>query len=369
MGSAEVSLMSGCRRLLGRGKRWLVKRALRAAPKDSRTELFLGDFSAKSLPAVRRIWAARRGFKAYTAKLYNLDRHNASNFVSDLQRKAARQITPKYNIIFDDKLVTKMVFGRVLRTPETLAYLDDGQVVDEFGRALDLGSVVDRIRAERRVVLKPIIGAGGRGVTLLSTCGNQILADQQVLEDPEAYLRRCKRSFLSVFIVQHPYAAALYPGSVNTVRIITMRDPDSGQIFLSHALHRIGNDRSAPTDNFSRGGLVVTLDHATGELLRAAICDKARGTFEFIEKHPDTGATIVGQKVPNWEEVLDAGKRAHSSFPQAEMIAWDFALNEQAEPVMIEANASTDVDLIQIHSPMLAEPRVRRFFEFHGVVK
>jgi hypothetical protein len=35
---------------------------------------------------------------------------------------------------------------------------------------------------------------------------------------------------------------------------------------------------------------------------------------------------------------------------------------------MIEANASTDVDLIQIHAPMLEEPRVRRFFEFHGVI-
>ena len=66
--------------------------------------------------------------------------------------------------------------------------------------------------------------------------------------------------------------------------------------------------------------------------------------------------------------MLAAGKRAHSSFPQAELIAWDFALNEQADPVMIEANASTDVDLIQIHAPMLEEPRVRRFFEFHGVI-
>jgi len=368
MGSAESSLISGCRRFLVRSKWWLIKRALQASPKDSRAHLFFGDFSAKSLPTASRIWAARHGFKAYTAKLYKLDRHNVANFVSDLQRKAARQITPEYNIIFDDKLVTKMVFCRVLRTPETLAYLDKGRVVDELGFPLELASVLDRIRAEGRVVLKPIVGAGGRGVTLLSARGKQILADERALEDPEQYLSQCERSFISVFVVQHAYAAALYPGSVNTVRIVTMRDPESRQVFVSHALHRIGNARSAPTDNFSRGGLVVTLDHATGELLRAAICDKATGTLEFIEKHPDTGATIVGQCVPNWDEVLAAGKRAHSSFPQAELIAWDFALNEHADPVMIEANASTDVDLIQIHAPMLEEPRVRRFFEFHGVI-
>jgi len=351
-----------------RARWWLLERGRRIVAIGSPARLFLGDFSARSLPLGRRVGAARRGFRAYTAKLYKLDRHNAANYVSDLQREATRQITPKYNIIFDDKLVAKMVFGRVVRTPETLACLDRGMIVDDFGNALELDVVMDRIRAEGRVVLKPIRGAGGRGVTVLSVRGDHFYADEQRVEDPAAYLSRCERSFLSTFVVQHPYATALYPNSVNTLRIVTMRDPDTGQVFVSHALQRIGNERSAPVDNFSRGGFTVIIDLDTGELLRAASCDKVTGTFQFIESHPDTGARIVGQRVPNWEEVLGVATRAHNSFPQAELIAWDFALNEDAEPVMIEANASTDVDLIQIHGPMLTDPRVRRFFEFHGIV-
>lgn len=353
------------RPLMWRTKRWLVRRARRVVWP---ARLFFGDFSAKCLPIGRRLGAARRGFRAYTAKLYKIDRHNAGKYVSDLQRKATRQITPAYNIIFDDKLVAKKIFDTIVQTPETLAYLDRGLIVDDFGYPLEVESVINRIRRERRVVLKTITGGGGKGVTVLSVRGDEFYANEKILDDPETYLRRCKRSFLSTFVVQHAYAAALYPNSVNTLRIVTMRDPDTRRVFVSHALQRIGNDRSAPVDNFSRGGLVVTIEHTTGVLLRAASCDKTTGTLEFIEMHPDTGEIIVGQQVPNWKEVLRIATQAHSSFPQVELIAWDFALNENAEPVMIEANASTDVDLIQIHAPMLTDPRVRRFFEFHGIV-
>jgi hypothetical protein len=336
--------------------------------RHSRLGLFFSDASARSLPIVPRIRAARHGFRAYTAKLYKLDRHNVAYYVSDLQRRATRHITPKYNIIFDDKLVAKAIFSRVVRTPDTLAYLDRGRAVDDVGNVLDIQSVIERVRADGRAVLKPIKSSGGKGVKVLSVRDGRFFADEQSLDDPHAYLNRCERSFLSTFVVQHPYAACLYPRSVNTLRIVTMRDPDTREVFVSHALQRIGTNKSAPADNFSRGGLVAAIDAATGRLLRVAKCDKATGMLDFIESHPDTGATIVGQQVPNWEEVLRVSTRAHSSFIQAELVAWDFALDQSAEPVMIEANASTDVDLIQIHGPMLTDERVRRFFEHHGII-
>ena len=357
--------MDQSRRATRHARRWLLQRTRKISP---RLHLLIWGFSTNGLSMARRISAARHGFRAYTASWYKFDRHKANNYVSDLQRAATRRITPKYNIVFDDKLVAKLVFGRLVRTPETVAYLDRGMIVDELGNPLDVDSVIERIRAEGRVVLKPISSARGKGVAVLSIRGDQLCSDEEIVEDPAAYLRRCERSFLSTFVVQHPYAAALYPNSVNTLRIVTMRDPDTRQVFVSHALQRIGNDRSAPVDNFSRGGFAVTIDHRTGELLRAASGNKASGTVEFIETHPDSGAVIVGQRVPNWQNVLNVATRAHSSFPQAELIGWDFALDENAEPVMIEANATTDVDLIQVHRPMLTDPRVRRFFEFHGIV-
>jgi len=35
---------------------------------------------------------------------------------------------------------------------------------------------------------------------------------------------------------------------------------------------------------------------------------------------------------------------------------------------VIEGNAFSDTDLLQTHEPLLADDRVRRFFEHHGVV-
>jgi hypothetical protein len=38
------------------------------------------------------------------------------------------------------------------------------------------------------------------------------------------------------------------------------------------------------------------------------------------------------------------------------------------ELLLIEANPFADVDILQIHRPLLTDTRVRAFFEHHGVI-
>jgi len=50
-------------------------------------------------------------------------------------------------------------------------------------------------------------------------------------------------------------------------------------------------------------------------------------------------------------------------------VGWDVLITDVG-PCLIEGNtANVGVRSLQVHGPLLADPRVRHFFEFHNVVE
>lgn len=105
------------------------------------------------------------------------------------------------------------------------------------------------------------------------------------------------------------------------------------------------------TDNFSHGAsgnIIAPIDLATGRL------GKARGSVSKrwpdivdIPVHPDTGNPIEGFCIPMWEDVLTLLEQAQKSLPALRTLGWDVAITDDG-PLIVEANATYDVDLIQV---------------------
>jgi hypothetical protein len=72
--------------------------------------------------------------------------------------------------------------------------------------------------------------------------------------------------------------------------------------------------------------------------------------------------------LPHWEGVVDAVLRAAASLPFNRMAGWDVLVDSEGVPVILEANGNSDVNLLQVHGGLLAEPRIRRFYESYGVL-
>lgn len=72
--------------------------------------------------------------------------------------------------------------------------------------------------------------------------------------------------FFSEFIEQHPALAAIYPKTSNTIRLITLREPETGIWKSFFAVLRIGTEATIPVDNGSQGGSVAQIDMRTGIL-------------------------------------------------------------------------------------------------------
>lgn len=131
---------------------------------------------------------------------------------------------------------------------------------------------------------------------------------------------------------QHPVVSAIYPNSVNTVRIVTLADPN-GQIQILATLMRMGRKGSI-IDNASAGGIHVHIDADTGQFLHPAYSKTDNETYS---EHPDTGHPFAGVSLPFWEEAVAIAKRGAGLFMQTHTIAWDIAIGK-AGPIVIEGN-------------------------------
>jgi hypothetical protein len=72
------------------------------------------------------------------------------------------------------------------------------------------------------------------------------------------------------FVRQHPSVGRLNLAIPNTVRRVTMRDPDGKEPFIAGAVLRIGTSRSWPVDSFTRGDLCAPIDFRTRQPGRVA---------------------------------------------------------------------------------------------------
>lgn len=187
---------------------------------------------------------------------------------------------------------------------------------------------------------KPACGSCGWGIEKLNT------ADFPSLDAVyDHLLPKAPQLELEELIVQHPAVAAIYPGSINTVRMVTIRGK-SGRVYLVTAMFRIGNGKFV--DNFNSGGMVAPMDPETGSVIDRAL-DKQKNLYE---NHPATGTPIKGFVFPDWDKARAMVERAAQVVPQMGYVGWDVCFTPDG-PCLVEGNQFPGHDIYQlpVHTP------------------
>ena len=122
----------------------------------------------------------------------------------------------------------------------------------------------------------------------------------------------------------------IYDKSVNTFRIMTYRWKD--EIIVCPVVMRIGQKESF-LDNAHAGGMFIAVDN-DGKLHEKAFTEFKE---EFIQ-HPDTKLKFKDYRINSLDKVIDKVKRMHYLIPTIGVINWDMTINENEDPVLIEAN-------------------------------
>jgi hypothetical protein len=355
--AAYVRLRGLSPRAVGRIKWWRrVGRELKS--------VLLTDPAAVA-PALRGV---RLGFYPSSAPLYEADRVRAGDYVSDRQKELSWAINWPAAGLLDDKLAFFFMMRHFeVPTPDVLAVVVGGRALPvgdaPAGRGTEL--VRSLLGHHPRLVVRPTRGAQGRGLWIVEAAeACRINGEAVTWAELEARLRALDDHVVTEWVEQAPYAREIFPGTTNTMRLLTMRSPGEDP-FIATAVHRFGVPESVPADNWSRGGLSVRIDVATGTL-GTGVTRPQNGRLEYHERHPTTGRAIAGVRVPGWSEVRESILDAARRMAFLPYVGWDVLVTEGGH-VVIEGNKYTDVNLLQVHGPLQADPRIRAFYAAHGV--
>lgn len=146
---------------------------------------------------------------------------------------------------------------------------------------------------------------------------------------------------LEAWIKQHPQLAQPNPSSVNTVRILALRDR-MGEVHLPCAVLRVGLPGKV-VDNFAAGGIVYPLEIDTGIITGPGV-DHSQNSYVT---HPGTSTVMPGMIVPEWKELRSFIASAMDVLPKVRYVGWDVAVTADGFEI-IEGNHDATVELFQI---------------------
>lgn len=180
-------------------------------------------------------------------------------------------------------------------------------------------------------VAKPLNGTRGKGIFLIEK--------KRSGEDVSEIFHKCQRQniLLEQRIRCHPAIEAFHPGSLNTIRVVTISNSENCCIF--GAVLRMGVKGSF-IDNTHSGGIFASIDINLGIVDSDGIDSKGN----HYVKHPDSGIMIKGFHIPHWDNVISVCKEASHIIPGTVFAGWDLCILEDGRIELIEGNHAPDFD-------------------------
>jgi len=198
--------------------------------------------------------------------------------------------------------------------------------------------------------VKPVCAAGGKGTERWDHVEGGFQETRFGILSDRGLLNRLRRQSKSRPMLVQPRVkncselAPLNNDALSTVRIVTCLN-ERGRPEVVAAAMRMAIGDNHRVDNFHAGGIAAAVDLRSGELGPASnLGMDAR--LGWVERHPNSDATIRGRVVPRWKETCELAERAHRAFDDRVIVGWDIAPTQDG-PIIVEGNGSPDLDIVQ----------------------
>lgn len=157
------------------------------------------------------------------------------------------------------------------------------------------------------IIVKPIDSYCGCGIEKIDTS----LIDLHELYNK---LLGLGSVLIEEFLTQNEKMSKLNPDTINTIRILSVRD-SKDNVCIPVANIRIGR-KGKSVDNFHSGGLTASIDVESGILISNGMTKS--GDWHIF--HPYTGTQIIGFSIPFWDRVLETVKIAADYVPKQKLL-------------------------------------------------
>mgnify|MGYP002511188935 CR=1 FL=1 len=258
-----------------------------------------------------------------TFEMFNMNAKDRANILTISKNNSIFKMLNDMAYIkyFEDKAIFNEKFDKYLNREWLYFGENDFEKFAEF------------ISDKDKIIAKPLDECCGRGIDIYHMKDYEPKALFDLLIANKAYL-------IEEVVEQDDVMNSMSPSSVNTIRIITIRNGE--KVTLVAGCVRVSRSGNV-VDNFNAGGLSGILDINTGKIVTDGY-DKFRETFVT---HPDTGTKFVGFEIPMWDEVVALVTEAAKVVPEVRYIGWDVAISKKYGPLLIEGNSYPGQDVTQ----------------------
>jgi len=237
-------------------------------------------------------------------------------------------IVPAYNNLdfadaFADKAYYNIYFPKV-KKPVTYIKNINGFYYDDDFNPITKDKAIKLCSKSDKLIVKPTIeSGGGKGIELIDR--GSISENEKQLNN--IFSSNSENFIVQDFIKQHPMLSQLNHTSVNTVRVFSFLREKEVAILGSHI-------RTGKADSFQDHFGTIYGINETGNLYDFGI--KSHEGKKLYNK--ELPVDIDGVYIPNFDKLINIIKKEHHKLPHFRLIAWDFAINSEGEPLLIEFN-------------------------------
>lgn len=226
-----------------------------------------------------------------------------------------------------DKGVFDIFFPDVNR-PKTIIKNLNGYFYDEKS-PISKHDAIERCKEIDEAIIKPSQeGMWGKGVKLITS--------NQGVDFGRLFDQYGQNFIIQQRVSQNDQLSMLNPTSLNTLRVLSYRHGD--EVYILYAVVRIGRI-GQNIDNETAGGINADVDIEKGCILECAYGTPAE---KKILK-TDCGTELKGFMIPAFGKVLDNVRKLHTRLPYFNLVGWDWGIDSNEEPVLIEWNRCPDL--------------------------
>jgi Sugar-transfer associated ATP-grasp len=261
----------------------------------------------------------------------------------------------RYAEAYEDKGILNLLFPTIPQPKCFIKNINGSFYADTMSFLTKKESIEKLTNEVTKFVIKPTINTSqGKDVDIIDF-------DNIVSNDKLEYIDNLFSKYNENFIIQEVISqsaetACYNPNSLNTMRIISLFL--NNKVSVLSGVLRMGMSGSV-IDNFTAGGIAVGIK-PNGFLSSCGI------DIEWKQyKKSSTGIIFEGKQCPSYLNIVSLIDGYHKMMPHCHLISWDFAIDKNGTPILIEVNLTfQELNFHQFHNGSLFKDRTDEVIKF-----